>query len=157
MNHSPESNPERITARKKLIADWLAAPTSNDLPTQLRQTEAIQQEFLNECAGRLEGPLNQYLAKLPSLSFEDKSQICRFVNSTLARVHLGVLCTKSGVVGSLVADRSPRTGPLGRFQLRVPDSVASIRSVAWSSVRLPQIELGPRVPAVLTENGLRFR
>jgi hypothetical protein len=126
--------------RREELRKWLDRAPARDLGSALSELHAAQQLFQQECAQRLQLPLNSYVSQ--SDTHRSKVTIARLINSVCASLHLGVVCRNTGKVGVLVGT-SGDNARNGRFLIRVGQGRRE-RFVTSSFTSLQAIQLAPR-------------
>lgn len=129
--------------RLKAIELWLREGRSDDVNSCLKQIHEVQQLLFQECAARLEPLLQAHVNQENPSNYRDKAAMCRWIGRELSRVHLGVVCPRTGAVGALFGDPG-RNPDEGRWRLRYVDRERG-PTVTYSSRELASLRLGPLV------------
>lgn len=142
--HEPllDKEPSR-SERVSEIIKLLDAKPAEDFEVASKGLEQLLGHVRTEIAERLTPLINAKLQSMPSVEYEDKKQICHWLNNTLRLLSLAIR-GPNGLPSILVASSDRREGT---FRIKESTEVGPKR-FASSSVSLPQLELMAAVPRI---------
>jgi hypothetical protein len=105
----------------------------------MRELREATQKFISR---RLEEPINQEIARLPSQTYEQKKSLAKWVNGELRDFGLAVSCPKTGHAAILRGVQGRYLG-VGRFNIQLLGGQDTGRQTTLVSKELPSLALVP--------------
>lgn len=132
--------PEKLPPRIRKLVDLLIDQSSADYDTTVRRLRAARQVLEEELACQIEGPLNERLAKMPLMDYDNKKEASKFINNILGSLGLHCRCPKTGEPAFIVGSMGNGNNPGGRFLFQsLKRGKAGKYAQTCSSTALPHI------------------
>ena len=125
-----------FTDTLKVVNELVQTPNCESYRASADWALRLQMEVQRAIAKLLAPLLNDQLRELPQQTYEQKKELCRWVNAELRNLGLAVLCPKTGLPAMMHA--APGNHPeLGRFEIQLSGSTSQRKRTRFFPELIP--------------------